>query len=94
MNIILGTALLAASALTIDALVRIPIEQKSSSLTRRPWSLGAGNVTLTNNDEMSYFGEVCIGTPPQCFMLDFDTGSSNLWVVSKHCNMMNRGCSE
>ncbi|KAF6215751.1 hypothetical protein GE061_000084 [Apolygus lucorum] len=93
MNIILGTALLAASALTIDALVRIPIEKRSSSsLKRRPWSLGAGNVTLTNNDEVFYSGEVCIGTPPQCFMLDFDTGSSDLWVVSKYCNMGDPGC--
>jgi len=27
-----------------------------------------------------YIAEVCIGTPPQCVKLNFDTGSADTWV--------------
>ncbi|GMM35607.1 hypothetical protein DASC09_029320 [Saccharomycopsis crataegensis] len=46
-------------------------------------------VTIQNNQTVVYYANISLGTPPQNFSVQMDTGSSDLWIFAKsnpYCN--------
>ncbi|KAF8935301.1 aspartic proteinase IV [Dissophora ornata] len=47
---------------------------------------GSGKVSLTDvGPDSEYYGQVMVGSPPQKILLDFDTGSSDIWFPTSTC---------
>ena len=56
-----------------------PLARLPDRLTKRQ------SESLTDESDTEWAGDISIGTPGQTFLIDFDTGSADLWVPSSSC---------
>ncbi|KAH9948844.1 acid protease [Amylocystis lapponica] len=65
--------------------MNVPEYLSDSNKHHHPRQAGSGAHLTDQFDNLEWTGYVKIGTPPTSFVVNFDTGSADLWVPSSTC---------
>ncbi|KAH7925767.1 acid protease [Leucogyrophana mollusca] len=58
---------------------------KNTGRSAPPTKRTNGSDPLTDGSDLLWFGEISVGTPPSTYTIDFDTGSSDLFLAGPKC---------
>ena len=90
----LVSSILSSSGDKSDGVFRVGIKKRERNTTKsdqmRVYNKMEVSERLVNSRNLLYYGTIRVGTPPQEFTVDFDTGSSDFWLRSNKC--VNNSC--